>query len=116
MSALKRRLFCALITAKVMRAGAGVIAVAWTCLNGCASSGFYQMSDDWCMQHPAASPARCYRNLNDPVLVGRTNESKRQSDGSQQQVKHEPLPASVLSENSAGESADEPYPGLSGAR
>jgi hypothetical protein len=47
------------------------MAVAWIFLSGCASSGFYQMSDDWCMQHSAASTARCHRNSNDVVLVGR---------------------------------------------
>lgn len=29
---------------------------------GCASSGFYAMSDEWCAKHPEASPARCNRN------------------------------------------------------
>lgn len=119
MSALNRRLSCALVTAKVVLAGVGVIAVASTCLNGCASSGFYQMSDGWCMQHPAASPARCHGNPNDVVQVGRTYGSQHQSDGSRQQAGQEasaPLPAFVLSENSARESADEPYTGRSGAR
>jgi hypothetical protein len=119
MSPLNRHLLCALATAKVVLPAAGVFAVAWICLSGCASSGFYQMSDEWCMQHLAASPARCYHNPNDGVLVGRTNGSQHQSDGSQQQTEQEPpapLPAFVLSENSAGESAHEPYAGLSGAR
>jgi hypothetical protein len=116
MSPLNRHL---LVTAKVVLPAAGVFAVAWICLSGCASSGFYQMSDEWCMQHLAASPARCYHNPNDVVLVGQTNGSQHQSDGSQQQAEQElsaPLPAFVLSENSAGESAHEPYAGLSGAR
>jgi hypothetical protein len=63
-------LFCALVRAKLVRAVAGVTAVAWICLNGCASSGFYQMSDGWCTQHPEASPARCYRKPYDVVQVG----------------------------------------------
>lgn len=29
---------------------------------GCASSGLYAMSDEWCAKHPEASPARCDRN------------------------------------------------------
>jgi len=119
MSALNRRLSCALAMAKVVLAGAGVIAVAWTCLNGCASSGFYQMSDEWCTRNPAASSARCHRNPSDLVLVGRTNGSQHQGDGSQQQAEQElsaPWPAFILSENSARESAHEPYAGPSGAR
>ena len=119
MSALNRRLSCALVTAKVVLAGVGVIAVASTCLNGCASSGFYQMSDGWCMQHPAASPARCHGNSNDVVQVGRTHGSQHQKGRSRQQAGQEPsapLPAFVLSENSAGESADESSTGRSGAR
>lgn len=31
-------------------------------LGGCASSGLYTMSDQWCAVHPSASPARCDRN------------------------------------------------------
>jgi len=107
-SPLNRHLFCFRITAKSALGGA--IAVAWICLSGCVSSGFYQMSDDWCMQHPAANPARCYRNPTDVVLVGRTDGSHHQSDGSQQPAEQEPsapLPAFVLSRNSTGESADE---------
>jgi hypothetical protein len=60
---LNRHLFCSRVT--------GAIAVTSIFLSGCASSGFYQMSDDWCMQHSAASSARCHRNSNDVVLVGR---------------------------------------------
>ena len=119
MSPLNRHLLCTPATAKVVLPAAVVFAVAGICLNGCASSGFYQMSDEWCMQHLGASLARCYHNSNDVVLVGRTNGSQHQSDGSQQQPEREPsapLPAFVLSENSAGESAHEPYAGLSGAR
>jgi hypothetical protein len=86
MSPLNRRFFCALVTEKKVLAGAGVIAVAWTCLSGCVSIGLYQMSDDWCMRHPAAGTARCYRNPNDAVLVGRNDGSEHQSDGSQQQA------------------------------
>jgi hypothetical protein len=52
--------------------GLGVLAgCAMTfCLSGCASSGLYQMSDEWCMWHPEASPARCYRKPYDVVQVG----------------------------------------------
>ncbi len=49
---------------------AGVIAVAWICLIGCASIGLYQMSDAWCTQHTEASPARCYRKSYEVVQVG----------------------------------------------
>jgi hypothetical protein len=68
-SPLNRHLFCSRVMARFVLDGA--IAVAWICLSGCASSGFYQMSDDWCWQHLAASSARCHRNPNDVVLVGR---------------------------------------------
>jgi hypothetical protein len=107
------------VKAKLVLAGAGVIAVAWISLSGCASSGFYQMSDEWCTRNPAASSARCHRNPSDLVLVGRTNGSQHQSNGSQQQAEQElsaPLPASILSENSAGENAYQPYAGPSGTR
>jgi hypothetical protein len=40
------------------------------CLNGCAAIGFYQMSDEWCMQHPEASPARCHGEPYDVVQLG----------------------------------------------
>jgi hypothetical protein len=67
MRPLVRHVDCA---AKLVLAVAGVIAVPWICLSGCASSGFYQMSDDWCMQHPDAGPARCHRRPYDVVQVG----------------------------------------------
>jgi len=107
------------VKTKLALAGAGLIAVAWISLSGCASSGFYQMSDEWCTRNPAASSARCHRNPSDLVLVGRTNGSQHQGDGSQQQAEQElsaPWPAFILSENSARESAHEPYAGPSGAR
>lgn len=31
-------------------------------LAGCASSGFYNMSDSWCESHPGASENRCPGN------------------------------------------------------
>ena len=31
-------------------------------LASCVSSGFYDMSDDWCASHLAAGPARCPEN------------------------------------------------------
>jgi hypothetical protein len=71
-SPLNRHL-CSRLTAKFVLGGA--IAVAWMCLSGCASSGFYQMSDGWCLQNLAASSARCHRNPNDVVLVGRNADS-----------------------------------------
>jgi hypothetical protein len=61
------------VTAKLLFAGAGVTALIWICLSGCASSGFYQMSDNWCMQHPAASSARCQRKPSDVVLIGQAS-------------------------------------------
>jgi hypothetical protein len=41
--------------------GAAVFVVV-VMLFGCASSGLYAMSDEWCAAHPDASPARCDRN------------------------------------------------------
>ena len=38
------------------------IAVASSLLAGCASSGFYNMSDEWCTAHLDASAARCPEN------------------------------------------------------
>jgi hypothetical protein len=32
-------------------------------LASCASSGFYQMSDDWCAAHPKASHKRCFDHV-----------------------------------------------------
>lgn len=45
-----------------------VIAVcAWTLILsfGCASSGLYQMSDEWCGRHPAADSSRCGKRSDD---------------------------------------------------
>jgi hypothetical protein len=40
--------------------GAILILIALTVITtGCASWGFYQMSDEWCDEHPQASAARC---------------------------------------------------------
>lgn len=39
-----------------------ILLVSTLALAGCASSGLYTMSDDWCSAHPEASPARCNRN------------------------------------------------------
>jgi hypothetical protein len=36
-------------------------ALIWL-LGGCASSGLYTMSDEWCAVHAEAGPARCNRN------------------------------------------------------
>ena len=38
---------------------AAFIAVMFPLLASCASSGLYNMSDDWCAAHVAATPARC---------------------------------------------------------
>jgi hypothetical protein len=38
------------------------IAVASSLLAGCASSGLYNMSDEWCAAHLDASAARCPEN------------------------------------------------------
>jgi hypothetical protein len=38
------------------------IVVASSLLAGCASSGLYNMSDDWCAAHLDASAARCPEN------------------------------------------------------
>ena len=38
------------------------IAVASSLLAGCASSGIYNMSDEWCAAHLDASAARCPEN------------------------------------------------------
>src|SRR4029077_5149200 len=107
------------VKAKLALAGAGVIAVAWISLSGCASSGFYQMSGEWGTRNPAASSARCHRNPSDLVLVGRTNGSQHQSNGSQQQAEQElstPLPVFILGAHCARARAPEPYAGPSGAR
>jgi len=41
----------------------GVLAIAvLVYTTGCASSGLYDMSDQWCDAHPEASPARCKRD------------------------------------------------------
>ena len=69
MSPLNRHPFRSRVTAKLVLGGA--IAAAWICLSGCASSGFYMMSDDWCEGHPGASAARCGHNPHDVVQVGR---------------------------------------------
>jgi hypothetical protein len=39
-------------------AGVAIVFVA-AYLMGCASSGLYAMSDEWCDSHPGASPAHC---------------------------------------------------------
>ena len=70
MRPLNRYVSCGSVAARLRFAVAGVIAVAWICLTGCASIGLYQMSDTWCTQHPQASPARCYRKLYQVVQVG----------------------------------------------
>jgi len=36
-----------------------LIAAVVPLLASCASSGLYDMSDDWCTAHPGASVARC---------------------------------------------------------
>ncbi len=56
----------------LLLSGLGVLAeCAMTfCLSGCAWIGLYDMSDEWCMQHPEASPARCYRSPYDVVQIG----------------------------------------------
>lgn len=38
-----------------------VVATIMACalIGGCASSGLYQMSDEWCASHPNAKAARC---------------------------------------------------------
>jgi hypothetical protein len=38
------------------------IVVASSLLAGCASSGLYNMSDEWCTAHLDASAARCPEN------------------------------------------------------
>jgi hypothetical protein len=76
---LNRHPFFSHITAKF--ASAAAIAVAWICLSGCVSSGFYQMSDEWCVRHPEASAARCGHNPHDVVQVGRNTGSQNQNDG-----------------------------------
>lgn len=38
------------------------IVVASSLLAGCASSGLYNMSDEWCSAHLDASAARCPEN------------------------------------------------------
>jgi hypothetical protein len=38
------------------------IAVMSSLLAGCASSGLYNMSDEWCLAHIDASAARCPAN------------------------------------------------------
>jgi hypothetical protein len=72
-------LFCAPVSLKAMIAV--VIAAGWTCLGGCVSSGFYQMSDDWCMRHPEASVARCGPNQGALAQAARTDGSQTQSNG-----------------------------------
>jgi hypothetical protein len=62
---------------------AGTLAVAWICLSGCASSGLYTMSDDWCMRHPQASAAHCGHHPQDVAQqVGGNTISRTQDDGS----------------------------------
>jgi len=78
-SPLNRHLFFSPITAKL--AFAAAIAVAWICLSGCVSSGFYLMSDEWCARHPEASAAHCGQNPHDVVQVGQNTGSQNQDDG-----------------------------------
>ena len=40
-----------------------LIAVVSSLLAGCASSGLYNMSDEWCAAHVTASEARCPKDL-----------------------------------------------------
>ncbi len=44
-------------------------------LTCCASSGLYNMSDDWCAAHVNASPARCPERLQERRVA--VNEQER---------------------------------------
>jgi hypothetical protein len=54
-------------------------------LASCASSGLYEMSDDWCARHVDASPAHCPVSQNEPVVqsVRNSNESNESNDAQQ---------------------------------
>jgi hypothetical protein len=47
----------------IIWAAAGALCVlTFVSMLGCASSGLYTMSDEWCAAHPGAPPSRCNRN------------------------------------------------------
>ena len=44
-------------------------------LTACASSGLYDMSDEWCAKHLDASAARCPKNQNAATAMRPAEES-----------------------------------------
>jgi hypothetical protein len=57
------------------------IAVASSLLAGCASSGLYNMSDDWCAAHIDASAARCPENEQARRVAANDREQITASEG-----------------------------------
>ena len=56
------------------------IAVASSLLAGCASSGLYNMSDEWCSAHLDASAARCPENEEARRVAANDREHVAQSE------------------------------------
>jgi hypothetical protein len=57
------------------------IAVASSLLAGCASSGLYNMSDEWCSAHLDASAARCPENEEARRVAANDREHVAESAG-----------------------------------
>jgi len=58
-----------------------LIAVLAAPLASCASSGLYNMSDDWCATHQDATVARCPEKAEERRVAVNDNEHVPESDG-----------------------------------
>ena len=58
-----------------------LVAVLVSLLASCASSGFYNMSDSWCVAHPGASLARCPQKSEERRVAVNDGKQLADSDG-----------------------------------
>jgi hypothetical protein len=64
------------------------IVVLLALLAACASTGLYNMSDDWCTRHATASAARCPNNQEALRAGGQNAADQNAADQNRERVAH----------------------------
>lgn len=64
------------------------IVVLLALLAACASTGLYNMSDDWCTRHATASAARCPNNQEALRAAGQNAGDQNAADQNKERVAH----------------------------
>lgn len=64
------------------------IVVLLALLAACASTGLYNMSDDWCTRHATASAARCPNNQEALRAAGQNAADQNDADQNKERVAH----------------------------